>query len=186
MSAKRLSQLLMSVSIVSMTISSNAAELDFGTRVPSTQKLIEHLAPKDNQAKTLKYRGIEIKEDAPELESADQEPNAASLQVLFEFDSYALTPAAIEQLHPLGMALQSTELEGLKFLVEGHTDAVGPLDYNLVLSKNRALTIKNHLVANYNIPGQHLQAVGVGEEDLLVPAQPEDARNRRVRIVGSK
>lgn len=193
MCLKQLTQLAICGAIVSASVTANSEEVNYGTRVPTTLELIKALSPKQ-AGEEIKYRGIEInKDEAVEAadvneaiaEQSDQDPNAASMQVLFAFDSYELTAEAIEQLHPLGMALQSTELTGLSFLVEGHTDAVGTDLYNMTLSEKRAMSIKSHLVRNYEIPSEYLEAVGVGETNLLNPDRPEDGTNRRVRIVGA-
>lgn len=191
MCLRKVSQFVLCTAIVSISISANSEEVNFGTRIPTTLELIELLAPKE-KGQTTKYRGIELDKDGANASSdaiAEQpaeDPNSASLQVLFAFDSYELTPAALDQLHPLGMALQSAELTGLSFLVEGHTDAVGSDTYNMTLSERRAMTIKRHLVQNYKIPSQHLEAVGKGETNLLRPSAPRDGANRRVRIIGSE
>ncbi len=187
---KQVSQFIICGAIVTASVAANSEEVNFGTRVPSTLELIQTLSPKEPGEK-IKYRGIEINKDeavdASEAiaEQTEDDANAASMQVLFAFDSYELTPQAIEQLHPLGMALQSSELTGLSFLVEGHTDAVGTDAYNMTLSEKRAMSIKSHLVRNYEIPSDHLEAVGMGESRLLTPEQPADGSNRRVRIVGA-
>jgi len=166
----------------------NAEEVSYGERIPTTQELIDVLKPtlkKDEK----KYRSIVFKDDSRNQKAAPKEQpknSGASLQVRFEFDSFSLTEHAIRQLHPLGMALKSTHLAGVTFNLEGHTDAVGDASYNQKLSEKRAIAIKKHLVSNYQIPAKHLKAIGFGESDLLVPQNPDDASNRRVRIMGSR
>jgi len=194
MNLKPIIQFVVGGALVSLTVVANSEEINFGTRVPTTLELINTLSPK-KPGEEIKYRGIEIKKDKSQdaaqavatqpAPDTTQSANAASMQILFAFDSYELTSQAIEQLHPLGMALQSTELTGLSFLVEGHTDAVGTDAYNMTLSEKRAMSIKNHLVRNYEIPSEYLEAVGMGESKLLTPDQPNDGTNRRVRIVGN-
>lgn len=68
------------------------------------------------------------------------------------------------------------------FLVEGHTDAVGSWSSNQRLSEARAASLKTVLVREFGIPRRALETVGYGEEDLLVPTQDEDWRNRRVTL----
>lgn len=68
------------------------------------------------------------------------------------------------------------------FLIEGHTDAVGSQASNLQLSEARAASLKTVLVREFGIPARSLDAVGYGEDFLLVPTQSEEWRNRRVTL----
>jgi len=69
-----------------------------------------------------------------------------------------------------------------KVLIEGHTDAVGSAQSNLVLSERRAESLKRTLVVQFGIPRRALETVGYGEEFLLVPTPNENWRNRRVTL----
>lgn len=68
------------------------------------------------------------------------------------------------------------------FLIEGHTDAVGSFAANQRLSEARADSLRRVLVREFGLPRRALEAVGYGEEFLLVPTQREEWRNRRVTI----
>ena len=67
--------------------------------------------------------------------------------------------------------------------MEGHTDASGTENYNMILSKKRAGAVKNYLIKYYNISANRLLAKGKGETALLNNALPDSAANRRVRII---
>ena len=69
-----------------------------------------------------------------------------------------------------------------KFLIEGYTDAVGNNDSNLLLSEERAAAVQSALIERYGIPADNLEAVGYGEQYLLVETQGPERRNRRVTI----
>ncbi len=69
-----------------------------------------------------------------------------------------------------------------RFLVEGHTDAVGSDAYNLKLSKARAEAVKKALTTFYLIPSRNLETVGLGERYLKIPTAEAEAENRRVSI----
>ena len=69
----------------------------------------------------------------------------------------------------------------LPFVIAGHTDASGAAGYNRELSERRAETVKKYLV-DRGIDPQRLETIGSGEDDLLLPDNPNDGRNRRVEI----
>ncbi len=68
------------------------------------------------------------------------------------------------------------------FLIEGHTDAVGPDASNLVLSDERAATVARILTDFYDIPAENLTTQGYGERYLKVKTQGAERINRRVTI----
>jgi OmpA-OmpF porin, OOP family len=109
---------------------------------------------------------------------------SVNLSVQFANGSASLTPAAIQTLDQLGTALTSDELKAYRFRIAGHTDTVGTSAYNLALSQQRANAVAHYLEGKFSIPSARLEAVGRGEEGLLVPTPPQtpEPRNRRVQI----
>jgi outer membrane protein OmpA-like peptidoglycan-associated protein len=104
------------------------------------------------------------------------------LVVSFDFDSDRLQPDSKPLLESLAQAINSERLQGLRFMVEGHTDAKGSARYNELLSARRAHSVVQFLRSQGVLP-QRLEAQGRGFQDLLNKDQPEAAENRRVRIV---
>lgn len=68
------------------------------------------------------------------------------------------------------------------FLIEGHTDAVGSDQSNLVLSDRRAESVAIALTDLYDIPAENLVTQGYGERFLKVRTSGPSAENRRVTI----
>ncbi|KQV81694.1 OmpA family protein [Rhizobium sp. Root1220] len=68
------------------------------------------------------------------------------------------------------------------FLIEGHTDAVGSDQSNLVLSDQRAESVANVMSDVYGIPPENLATQGYGERYLKVNTQGPEQENRRVTI----
>ncbi|KQO80881.1 OmpA family protein [Rhizobium sp. Leaf262] len=68
------------------------------------------------------------------------------------------------------------------FLIEGHTDAVGSDESNLVLSDERAESVANVLTEVYGIPPENLTTQGYGERYLKVQTLGPNQENRRVTI----
>ncbi|MDX3925358.1 MAG: OmpA family protein [Shinella sp.] len=71
---------------------------------------------------------------------------------------------------------------GETFLIEGHTDAVGSDESNLVLSDERAESVANVLTDVYDIPPENMATQGYGERFLKVETDGAEQLNRRVTI----
>jgi outer membrane protein OmpA-like peptidoglycan-associated protein len=128
---------------------------------------------------------------APSTRTASTAPAAAteapsvSLSVQFATGSADLTPQARDTLDQLGKALSSSDLAQYRFRIEGHTDTVGSADYNKALSQQRADAVAGYLESKFGVKSDRLQAVGMGEQGLVVhtpPNTPND-KNRRVAVV---
>lgn len=146
---------------------------DFMERAPSSEELIDCLAGPP------RVRGIRRVEEAP----AEQQERQANLMVTFEFDSDELTEDARRFLDALGDALQQHALRGGRFMIEGHTDAVGSVSYNEELSERRAQAVYRYLRERFGIDAERLVTVGRGPHDLYDPGTPDAEVNRRVRIL---
>ena len=118
--------------------------------------------------------------------SSTQAPSV-NLNIPFASGSADLTPTAVKTLNDLGRALANPALNGSTFRIEGHTDTVGNPDANKALSARRAATVVDYLVEHYHLDRSKLEAVGMGQEGLLI-ATPEgraEPRNRRVQVVNT-
>lgn len=135
----------------------------------TAEQLVDQLAPTQPLTRSLS-RNI-----APESRQID-------LVINFDFDSDRLQPRSRPLLENLAEALNNPRLQGLKFRVEGHTDAKGAARYNEELSTRRARTVAEYLQGR-GVPAERLRAEGKGFSNLLNKDQPEAPENRRVRIV---
>ena len=110
---------------------------------------------------------------------------AVSLMVVFPTGSAALTPQAEALVASLARALASPDLARSRFRIEGHTDTVGSTALNQDLSERRAATVRGVLVTRYGVAPARLEAIGLGETQLLVPTADGQAegRNRRVQVI---
>lgn len=116
---------------------------------------------------------------------AATEGPSVNLSVQFQNGSAQLTPAAMRTLDELGRALSSPALASYRFRIEGHTDTVGSRAYNLSLSQERAAAVAQYLEQKFGVSAARLQAVGRGQDGLLVPTpdQTPEPRNRRVQVI---
>lgn len=109
-------------------------------------------------------------------EAAD--PGGYDLLIEFDLDSASLRDDSRRHLDAFVDALRSPALAGRRFLVEGHTDATGPADYNLELSRRRAASVVDYLVS-HGVEGDRLTPRGFGEARPRV-GNPGHPSNRRV------
>jgi outer membrane protein OmpA-like peptidoglycan-associated protein len=147
-------------------------------RTPTADELIKALTPEEEPPLT---RGIRPTAAAPVQTPQEQMP-AVALNVGFEFNSAAISPSARDLLQQLGTALRSQALAPYVFMVEGHTDSSGGMAYNMRLSERRAQSVKEYLVANFQIPNDRLVTVGKGPTSPLPQTPAADGKNRRVEI----
>ena len=105
-----------------------------------------------------------------------------SVAVPFSFNKYELTDDAKAELDKLAMEVKS----GKRFFiaVEGYTDSTGSKAYNEVLSRRRADSVVEYLVAKHDIPIYRIHMIGLGQERPVDDARTREARakNRRVEV----
>ena len=117
--------------------------------------------------------------DVVELEPGD----AVVLQnIQFEFNSSALTEDSQSGIEMLAAFLQRNP--ELKVELAGHTDDVGNANYNLKLSSERAVVVRDALIGK-GIDGNRLTAKGYGAAKPLVPNDNDEHRavNRRTEMI---
>lgn len=101
--------------------------------------------------------------------------------IFFNFDSSVLKE---ESYAPLDEAVKVLKkFVNSSFLIEGHTDSIGSVAYNLNLSKERAKTVMDYFVSK-GIPASRISFVGYGEAKPIDTNETEagKAKNRRVEI----
>lgn len=101
--------------------------------------------------------------------------------LLFDVASYQL-PENIDELNILAEFMRSRP--EMKILIEGHTDFMGEIQANQILSEKRAEGVKQYLVKK-GIPAERIQTVGYGELKPIASNKTEFGRqlNRRTEIV---
>jgi outer membrane protein OmpA-like peptidoglycan-associated protein len=130
---------------------------------------------------------IKSKADGPSLK---RPPVAAELlrlphfnvDIQFNPDTPIIRPESYHTLGSIADALYDPALASYGFLVVGHTESTGKRDYNLTLSQRRADAIRDVLVTTFKVSAKRLQAVGLGEEQLLDGNRPTAAVNQQVQV----
>lgn len=139
--------------------------------------------PRASQASQAAPARPRVAPAAPPVRTASAP--SVNLTVQFATNSAELTPGAVRTLSELGRALASETLSSYHFRIEGHTDTVGGADTNKALSDRRAQAVVAFLSSTFKIDPGRLEAVGMGEDGLLVQTPPNtpEPRNRRVQVI---
>jgi OOP family OmpA-OmpF porin len=128
------------------------------------------------------------KEDAAPLKRAPIAPQLLKLpQVLidikFDEDAAVIKPESYRAVGRLADTLLSPPMLGYRFLIVGHTAPGNRRDAGLTLSQRRADVIRDVLVGTFKISGKRLQAIGLGEEQLLDSARPASPVNLQTQVM---
>ncbi len=173
---------------------------DNGTNKQTTDEEKEIEAMDKADAKQFDLTAEQIQQamqDQPELKAlaqnllVDQTPEGLRIQIvdqegnpMFEVGSAKPLPAA-EKL----LALVSSVIKDLpnKTSIRGHTDSRvygKDISYgNWELSSDRALTSRRLMLADGVKPANVDSVQGKADQELLVPNDPNNARNRRISII---
>ena len=106
-----------------------------------------------------------------------------TIAIQFDYNSARIRPDSFQAVGLMADSLYHPYLQGYRFLVVGHTDGTGSREYNLKLSQQRADAIREALINPFGIAPARIEAVGLGEEQLLKPSDPAAADNRRVQLI---
>ncbi|HZR70500.1 MAG TPA: OmpA family protein [Burkholderiales bacterium] len=87
--------------------------------------------------------------------------------MLFDFDKSSLRPAGRATLDDFAARIKGIDPEAIKTV--GHTDRIGPSEYNQRLSEERAESVKAYLVG-IGIPAQRVETSGKGENEPVTRA----------------
>jgi OmpA-OmpF porin, OOP family len=135
---------------------------------------------------------IKSRADAAPLKRPPLAPQLLKLpqlvaEIQFDADAAVVLPASYGVLGRIADTLSHPSLLGYKFLIVGHTVSTGRRDNNLTLSQRRADVIREVLVNAFKISPKRLQAIGLGEEQLIDALHPTAPINQFTQIatVGS-
>ncbi|MGH8528482.1 MAG: OmpA family protein, partial [Nevskiales bacterium] len=129
-------------------------------------------------------QGSMVKVDAAAMEKGlDKDGHIALYELYFDTGKADLKPESESTLVEIARLLSSET--SLKILIVGHTDNVGDLSHNKLLSERRAQSVIDALVSRHGVSGSRLTPVGVG---MAAPVAGNDneagrAKNRRVELV---
>lgn len=104
-------------------------------------------------------------------------------EIQFDEDAAVVRPEAYRALGRIADTLYHPSLLGYKFLIVGHTASGGRRDHNLTLSQRRADAIRDVLINTFKVSSKRLQAIGLGEEQLVDRARPAAPINAQFQVM---
>ena len=142
---------------------------------------------KKQAAERIKSKAEPVPNKRPPMVPELQKLPQFVAEIQFDEDAAVVRPESYRTLGRIADTLTHPSMLGYKFLIVGHTASVGRRDFNLTLSQRRADVIRDVLINTFKISSKRLQAVGLGEEQLLDRARPTAPVNQQTQIatVGS-
>lgn len=118
----------------------------------------------------------------PPVDYASMDPREYGIEdVFFAFDVYALSEAAMSTLENNARIMK--EHGTIHYVIEGHCDERGTVEYNLALGEKRAKSVRDFLVS-LGVAAERLKVVSYGEERPFAMGHDEAAwaQNRRAHF----
>lgn len=109
---------------------------------------------------------------------ADAKVTAVDFVISFKVNSSEIAPSSEGLLVQIAKVLNLSPERCV--LVEGHTDASGSYEKNLLLSEKRASSVVKFISEKAEVDGKRLVAVGKGPSEPMKNTDPRDPKNRRV------
>lgn len=117
------------------------------------------------------------------IKSLEDTGEATTRAILFDFDKSNIRQVSKSILNKLAVYLE--QHPKLRLGVEGHTDIIGGMDYNIKLSQRRANAVKAYLV-NLGIPPGRLKPSGFGYTKPVADNSTAMGRQLNRRVVFRK
>ena len=102
----------------------------------------------------------------------------------FDLDKYTVKSSEVEKLRQVATVMENNP--SLRILVAGFTDKTAGVEYNQVLSYNRAKAAIEYMVNRFKVPRERLILNYAGEENTLIPDSGATYINRRVEFKVAK
>ncbi len=100
--------------------------------------------------------------------------------ITFDFNSAVIKPVSYPVLDDAARVLKAKPK--MRVEIGGHTDSVGPDQYNMKLSNERAIAVREYLIRYHNIETYRVIAVGYGETQPIADNRTRSGRDMNRRI----
>ena len=163
-------------------------------KVTPTESTTYHLVAKNDtgtKEATARITVMPVAEAPPPTNNSNNDESNARLfsqsvkDVFFPYDSYDMTPQDEAVIQSDARFLQQHPT--MSFIVEGHCDERGSIEYNLALGENRAQAAKQALV-QAGIAATRIRTISYGKEKPFCAESTEACwqQNRRAHFAYSK
>ena len=110
-----------------------------------------------------------------------KEEISIKLLIEFDFDKNDIRAIYHEKIKEAADFMQRHPQAEAK--IAGHTDSLGPDEYNLTLSERRAESVKKYFVDNFGISAHRFTTMGYGESQPIATNNSKDGRQKNRRAV---
>ncbi len=114
-----------------------------------------------------------------QIQKLEQGQKFVANNIFFDYNTAELSQESRPELDRLVEMMQ--QYPQLRLSVDGHTDNVGPADYNYQLSLKRAEAVKNYLSTSGAIDPERITTQGFGFTKPVAPNRTEDGRKQNRR-----
>ena len=118
----------------------------------------------------------------PPAEEPEVRTITVRLNVEFEFDKAVVRAIYGDELEAIANAMKAHE--DIDLVLEGHTDSVGPDEYNQGLSERRVVAVEAKLAEMYGLDPARVSTMGYGEARPIADNNTKEGRARNRRVIG--
>jgi OOP family OmpA-OmpF porin len=111
-----------------------------------------------------------------------EEEVSTNINVLFDNNSSVISNSNDSQFQEFADFM--SRFPATDAVIEGHASSPGAADYNMMISKQRADSVRTLLINQYGIDAERLTAEGFGENQLLDTSNTDAANKLNRRITG--
>ncbi|MFO7877682.1 MAG: OmpA family protein [Desulfovermiculus sp.] len=109
-------------------------------------------------------------------------PVSKRIEVYFDFDKAEVKDKYHDELEEIAQYLERNE--DTDMTIEGHTDSIGPAEYNMGLSERRAESVQDYLTDTLDIDDARLDTKGYGETRPVADNSTKEGRQKNRRVIG--
>lgn len=135
--------------------------------------------------------GVDVKGSQVATPTVDVLPERMSVyrkftfsDVTFDFDQWTLSAEGKKMLSEVAEQIRKDK-KWLYLKIDGHTDSIGSLSYNMDLSLKRAIAVASHLISHEGIDSSRIFIKGFGKSVSVADNSTSEGRrkNRRTEIL---
>ena len=141
------------------------------------------ISPTDNTQYALTCTGEGGKADSAASLAVKPPPKRcqpAVLDIKFDTDKADIKPEYHNELQQVAEFL--TEFPKATGAIEGYTDSIASMKYNMDLSQRRADSVRDYLIKKFNIAPERITAKGYGETKPVGDNKTAEGRKQNRRI----